>query len=131
MYELPLPETIVNNIHGFTFRCHTCERIIHKEEALEEQLEANDLCLYDVDKLILSLERMFPSYDTVKHVIANITMKRYIVFENLSEEMMCCRDKEEIKTWILSKKYNVSATSYGFNKIVRTLLNRPNFDLLD
>ena len=108
------------------------EKTIEKEEELEERLETNDLCLYDVDKLILSLDRVFPLYDSVKHVITNITMKRYNMFKKLFDAMMYCRDKEEIKTWIqYTMKYNVNATAYDFNKIVRTLLNKPEFDLMD
>ena len=103
LYELPLPENIINNIYGFTYRCWTCEQTIKKEKVLEERLETNDLCLFDVDKLILSLERIFPLYDSVKHVITNITMKRYNMFKKLFNEMMYCRDKEEIQTWILRK----------------------------
>ena len=92
----------------------------------------NYLCLYDVDKLILSLDRLFPMYDSVKHVITNITMKRYNTFKKLFDAMMYCRDKEEIQTWIqYTMKYNVNATTYDFNKIVRTLLNKPEFDLMD
>ena len=132
LYELPLPENIINNIYGFTYRCWTCEKTKEKEEELEERLETNDLCLYDVHKLILSLERLFPMYDSVKHVITHITVKRYNTFKKLFDAMMFCRDKEEIKTWIQYKmKYNAKATTYDFNKIVRTLLNKPGFDLLD
>ena len=131
LYELPLPENIINNIYGFTYRCYDCEKRKDKEEELEERLEINDLCLFDVDKLILSLERIFPLYDSVKHVITNITMKRYNMFKKLFNEMMFCRDKKEIKEWIQYKmKYNINATAYDFNKIVRTLLNKPVFDLL-
>ena len=97
LYELPLPENIINNIYGFTYRCWTCEKTIEKEEALEERLKTNDLCLYDVDKLILSLERIFPLYDSVKHVITNITMKRYNMFKKLFDAMMYCRGKEKYK----------------------------------
>ena len=132
LYELPLPENIIKNIYGFTYRCWKCEKTIEKEEALEERLKTNDLCLYDVDKLILSLERLFPLYDTVKQVIPNITMKRYNMFKKLFNEMMYCSGKEKIKTWIQYKmKYNVNATAYDFNKIVRILLNKPEFDLMD
>ena len=125
-------ENIINNIYGFTYRCWTCEQTIKKEEALKERLETNDLCLYDADKLILSLERLFPLYDTVKQVIPNIAMKRYNMFKKLFSEMMFCSDKEEIKKWIQYKmKYNINATTYDFNKIVRILLNKPEFDLMD
>ena len=65
-------------------------------------------------------------------MITNITMKRYNMLKKLFNEMMFCRDKKETKTWIQYKmKYNVNATAYDFNKIVRTLLNKPVFDLLD
>ena len=132
LYELPLPENFINNIYGFTYRCWTCEKTIEKEEQLEERLETNDLCLHDVEKLILSLERLFPLYDTVKQVIPNIAMKRYNMFKKLFAAMMYCRDKEEIKTWIQYKmKYNVNATTCDFNKNVRPLLNKPEFDLMD
>ena len=86
LYDLPLPENIINNIYGFAYRCWRCEKAKDKEEALEERLETNDLVLYDVDKLILSLEHIFPLYDTVKHVITNITMKRYNMFKKLFNE---------------------------------------------
>ena len=126
---MPLPENIIHNIYGFAYRCWTCERIIEKQQELEERFETNDLCLYDVDKLILSLERLFPMYDSVKHVITNIAMKIYNMFKKLFNEMMFCRDKEGINTWTQYKmKYNVNATTYDFNKIVRILLNKPEFD---
>ena len=114
---MPLPENIINNIYGFAYRCWRCEQTKDKEEELEERLETNDLFLYDVDKLMLKLDRLFPLYDSVKHVITSITMKRYHMFHNLFEDMMCCRDKEEINAWMLRKKYNTSATTYDFNKI--------------
>ena len=104
LYELPLPENIINNIYGFAYRCQRCEEAKDKEEALEERLETNDLFLYDVDKLILTLDCLFPLYASVKQVITNIAMKRYNMFKKLFNEMMCCRDKEGIKTWILFKK---------------------------
>ena len=100
LYELPLPEKIIHNIYGFTYRCWRCEQTKEKEEELEERRETNDLCLYDADKLILSLDRIFPLYDSVKNVITNITMKRYNMFKKVFNEMMYCRDKEELKTWI-------------------------------
>ena len=132
LYELPLPENAINHIYGFTYRCWTCEKTKEKEEVLEERLETNDLCLYDVDKLILSLDSSFPMYDSVKHVITNITTKRYNKFKELFDTIMCCRDKEHIKMMIEHKmKYNLRATRYDFNKIVRTLLNKPEFDLMD
>ena len=132
LYELPLPENIIKNIYGFTYRCWTCKKTIEKEKELEERLETNDLCLYDVDKLILKLDRLFPMYDSIKHVITNITTKRYNKFKELFDKIMCCRDKEHIKMLIQYKmKYNVNATVYDFNKIVRTLLNKPEFDLMD
>ena len=54
------------------------------------------------------------------------------MLKKLFDEMMYCRDKEEIKAWIqYEKKYNVSATTYDFNKIVTTLLNEPGFVLMD
>ena len=74
---------------------------------------------------------MFPLYDTVRHVITNITMTRYQMLKKSFHEMMCCGDKEEMKTSILRNKHNVKATSYDFSKIVRTLLNNPNLDLMD
>ena len=78
------------------------------------------------------MDRLFPLSDSVKHVITNINMKRYNMFKKLFDEMMYCRDKEEIKTWIQYRmKYNVNATTYDFNKTVRTLLNKPGFDLMD
>ena len=63
-------------------------------------------------------------------MITDITMKRYQMLKKLFDEIMDCSDKEEVKTWILRKKNNGSATSYVFNKIVRALLNEPNFDLM-
>ena len=74
---------------------------------------------------------MFPLYDTVKHVITRITMTRYQLCKNSFNEMICCRDQEEIKTSMLRNKHNVKATSYDFDKIVRTLLNEHNLDLMD
>ena len=38
------------NCH-FAYQCYTSEKTIHKEEVLEERLEMNDWCLYDVDNL--------------------------------------------------------------------------------
>ena len=45
---------------------------------------------------------------------------------------MCKRDKEYIKMMIECKmKCNLRARAYDFNKIVRTLLNQPEFELMD
>ena len=45
---------------------------------------------------------------------------------------MCKPDKENIKMMIEHKtRYSLSATTYDLNKIVRTLLNKPEFDLMD
>ena len=88
--------------------------------------------IYAYMVLMLSLDHIFPLYDSVKHVLTNITMKRYNMFKQLFDAMMYCRDEEEIQTWIqYSVKYNVNAATYDFNKIVRTLLNEPGFDLMD
>ena len=98
---------------------------------LVERFEDNDLCLFDVDKPFLSFE-IFPVYDSVKHVITNITMKRYNKFKELFDRIMCKRDKEYIKMMIECKmKCNLRARAYDFNKIVRTLLNQPEFELMD
>ena len=49
------------------------QRTEHKEEALEDRLETNDLTLYDVEKLILNLEIRFPSSESVCNVTQTIT----------------------------------------------------------
>ena len=54
------------------------------------------------------------------------------MFKKLFDAMMYCRDKEEIKTWIqYTMKYHVNAAVCDFNKIVRMLLNKPEFVLMD
>ena len=111
LYQLPLPENIIGNIYGFTYQCYTCERTIHKEEVLEERLETNDLFLYDVEKLVLSLGHIILLlYDSVKRVITNVTMRRYQMLKKLVKEVMDCSDKEELKTCHLSLRLNAIST---------------------
>ena len=44
---------------------------------------------------------------------------------------MCKPDKENITMMIEHKtRYSLSATTYDFNKTVRTLLKNPEFDLM-
>ena len=124
-------ENIIIINYGFTYQCYDCDRTIYKLNVLVERFEDNDLCLFDVDKPFLSFE-IFPVYDSVKHVITNITMKRYNKFKELFDRIMCKRDKEYIKMMIECKmKCNLRARAYDFNKIVRTLLNQPEFELMD
>ena len=129
--QMPLPESILNNIYGFTYRCYHCDKKVEAEEELKERIETNDLCLYNVDKLILSASESFPCYDIVQRIVPNIKQKRYKMYQELFDKMMCCSDKQEIKNWIEIKKYAIYNTRMDFNKIMHICFKNVNFDLLE
>ena len=113
--ELPIPENILNNIYSFTCSCYDCEKKVKAEEILEERAEANDLFLFNVDKLFLSVSEIFPCYDIVQTIIKNITPRRHRKLEQLFNEIMDC----------------ITTTKRDFDKIIRRCFDKPNFDLLE
>ena len=130
--ELPIPENIIKNIYGFAYRCVTCEKAKRIEEVLDEQLETNVLQFCNVDNLLLSLERLFPSYETAKMHIKNISESRYKKFVRLYKERMECNDNKEIREFIeYTLKLNFDTTVRDFNKVIREYFNKPNFDILN
>ena len=105
---------------------------IEVEEKLKERIETNDLCLYNVDKLILSVTESFPCYDIVQKIIENITPKRHRKFERLFRQIMNGKDNSHIKTCIeYDLKLDVATTRRDFNKIIRRVFDKPVFDLLE
>ena len=61
LYELSLPENIINNIYGFAYFCRNCEKRQHNEEIIEGIIRRNMLHEYDVDRLIFSKKNItFP-----------------------------------------------------------------------
>ena len=130
--EFPLPENILGNIHNFTYRCYHCDKKVEAEEELQERIETNDLCLYNVDKLILSASESFPCYDIVQTIIKNITPRRHRRLERLFSKIMNGKDNSHIKTCIeYHLKLDVATTRRDFNKIIRRCFDKPNFDLLE
>ena len=130
--QMPLPENILNNIYGFTYRCYHCDKKVEAEEELKERIETNDLCLYNVDKLILSASESFPCYDIVQKIIKNITPRRHRRLERLFRQIMNGKDNSHIETCIqYHLKLDVATTRRDFNKIIRRCFDEPNFDLLE
>ena len=129
--ELPRPEIEANNIYSYAYNCTTCPNKKWNEEVLQERIETNDLCSYNVDKLIFRLERRFPSYESVQSIIPNTKQKRYKMFSELFSKMMCCSDKQEFKNWIEMKKYAVYNTRMDFNRIMHIYFKNFNFLLLE
>ena len=73
--ELPLPEIVASKIFGYAHRCIRCENKIKVEEELQKVVVFKGFHQYQVDKLIFSLKHTFPSYETVKNIIKNISQK--------------------------------------------------------
>ena len=68
LYELPLPENIINNIYGFAYFCRYCHKRQFNEELIEGIIRRDRLHEYDVDRLIFSSKHDFPIYDRVKKI---------------------------------------------------------------
>ena len=130
--EFPLPENILSNIHNFAYRCYHCDKKVKAEKVLKERIETNDLCLYNVDKLIFRVCESFPCYDIVQKIIKNITPKRHRKLERLFSQIMDCKDHNEIKTYIeYHLKLDVATARRDFNKIIRRVFDEPDSDLLE
>ena len=130
--EMPLPEHIINNIYGFVYTCYDCEKRVEAEKELEDTLETNSLCLFNVDKLIFSVSDNFPVYTLAKKVIYNITESRYKKFLGLFKERMACNDNKEIREFIeYTLKLDLNKTVRDFNRIIRRMCEKPDFDILN
>ena len=130
--EMPIPENIINNIYGFVYTCYDCEKQLKTEEDLEETLETNTLCLFNVDKLLFRVSDSFPVYDLVKKVIYNITERRYRKLTRLYNERMDCNDNKEIREFIeYTLKLDFTNTVRDFNRIIRRMCDKPDFDILN
>ena len=131
LYELSLPENIINNIYGFAYFCRSCQKRQFKKERIEGIIRRNILHEYDVDRLIFSIKHDFPIYDRVKNdLFKKLSKRRYTVFKWIYENWM------DIKNVDIRRKINVFGFNpdvfiRDFNKIIGTLMNKPEFVLMD
>ena len=82
LYELSLPENIINNIYGFAYFCRSCQKRQFKKERIEGIIRGNILHEYDVDRLIFSIKHDFPIYDRVKMICSRNCQKEDIQRSN-------------------------------------------------
>ena len=135
LYELPLPENIINNIYGFAYFCRDCQKRQFKEEMIQGIIRRNILHEYDVDRLIFSTKHDFPIYDRVKNnLFKNLSKKRYTTFKWIYEDWMILKTMTKsinIRHKINSFGFNPDMFIRDFNKIVGTLMNKPDYVLMD
>ena len=133
--EFSLPENILKHIYNFTYRCYDCEQDEEKEEKMECVITQSDLSECNMEKMILSIEHTFPSYDIVKTIIPGIKSRRYNKLQRIFDEIMPCKDKEHMKNFIShhlpDNNHSVRAVVREFNKVIRRCFNEPDFDILD
>ena len=100
--ELPIPEIVASKIYGYAHRCIRCENRIEVEKKLERLVVFEGFHQYQVDKLIFSLKRRFPSYESVKNIIKNISQKKYSMLKHLFENVMYHKSTDYIENRIPS-----------------------------
>ena len=131
LYELSLPENIIHNIYGFAYFCRACQKRQFKEERIEGIIRRNILHEYDVDKLLFSTKHDFPIYDRVKNnLFKNLSTKRYTTFKWIYEDWMilkCMGKHINIRHKINDFGFNPDMFIRDFNKIVGTLMNKPDY----
>ena len=86
---------------------------------------------YDVDRLIFSIKHDFPIYDRVKNdLFKKLSKKRYTVFKWIYEDWTDIKNIN-IRSKINDFGFNADVFIRDFNKIVGTLMNKPEFVLMD
>ena len=93
-------------------------------------IRRNILHVYDVDRLIFSIKHNFRYYDWVRNsLFKNLSKRRYEHLKRLYEDWMIIEniDIREIN----ESGFNPDIFIRDFNKIVRTLMNKPEFVLMD
>ena len=131
LYELSLPENIINNIYGFAYFCRNCEKRQFDEEKIEGIIRRNILHVYDVDRLIFSIKHDFPTYDRLKNCLfKTLSMKRYNRFRWVYADWMIIKNIN-IRSKINDFGFEPDRFIRDFNKIVGTLMNKPEFVLMD
>ena len=92
LYELPLPENIIN-IYGFAYWCRACQKRQFNEELIDGIIRRNILHEYDVDRLIFSIEHNFPNYDWVKNsLFKKLSKRRYTSLRWIDADWMIIRN---------------------------------------
>ena len=131
LYELPLPENILNNVYGFAYLCRDCQQRQFNEEKIEGIIRRNMLHEYDVDRLIFSIKHNFPNYDWVKNsLFKKLSKRRYTSLRWIYEDWMIIENMN-IRSKINDFGHNPDRFIMDFNRIVRTLMNKPEFVLMD
>ena len=131
LYELPLPENIVNSIYGFAYFCRACQKRQHNEEIIEGIIRRNTLHEYDVDRLIFSIKHSFPIYDRVKNsLFKRLSQRRYTRLRWIYEDWMVIKNID-IRRKISDFGDDPDTFIRDVNKIVGTLMNKPEFVLMD
>ena len=131
LYELSLPENIINNIYGFAYFCRNCQKRKFNEEVIEGIIRRKILHEYDVDRLIFSIKHNFPIYDRVKNsLFKKLSKRRYESFRWIYEDWMVIKNID-IRSKINELGFNTDIFIRDFNKIVGTLMNKPEFALMD
>ena len=106
-----------------------------KKERIEGIIRRNILHVYDVDRLIFSTKHDFPIYDRVKNsLFKNLSKKRYTTFKWIYEDWMILKTMTKsinIRHKINDFGFNPDVFIRDFNKIVGTLMNKPEFVLMD
>ena len=131
---MPLPENSINHIYGFACFCRDCQKRQFNEELIEGILRGNILNEYDVDRLIFSIKHNFPNYDWVKNSLFKKLSKRsYETFRWIYEDWMIMKNMKNINMRSKINDFGCDPDRFirDFNKIVRTLVNKPEFVLMD
>ena len=128
---MPLPDNIIDNIYGFAYSCRDCQKRQFKEERIEGIIRRNILHEYDVDRLIFKIKHNFPNYDWVKNsMFKKLSKRRYTCLRWIYEDWMSIKNIN-IRSKIHDFGFNPDIFIRDFNKIVGTLMNKPEFVLMD
>ena len=121
LYELPLPENIINNIYGFAYFCRYCQKRQFNEELIEGIVRRDRLHEYDVDRFILSIKHDFPIYDRVKNnLFKKLSKRRYERVRWIYEDWMII-ENIDIQSKIKNFGFNPDIFIRDFNKLLELL----------
>ena len=101
------------------------------EERIEGILRRNILHEYDVHRRIFKIKHNFPNYDWVKNrLFKKLSKRRYQCLRWVHEDWMSIKNINT-RSKINDFGHDPDKFIRDFNKIVRTLMNKPEFVFMD
>ena len=134
MYKLNLPNTIGNNINQYAMdeeaECENCKTWRDNQAIINCVLRIqrrNNRNVEDDILIFLSVYEI-PPYDYVKQLL-KISKKKYEMIDRILKMLTYCRregfnEKEDIKSYVESEKFNVKNTVRDINIIFKMMYER-------